>query len=135
MASATAVRSLTVSCPQTCGLVTVCMSGPPSCGYSLEGGHQFRNSSRGQDGRFTARFAGKVGAADRDVAELAGSDLDLTMANVSGQLRQSCQLENPTIQRMARIGDSNLALAHLRNQRCITLAGVCRCRRCRSGSS
>jgi hypothetical protein len=97
MASATAVRSLTVSCPQTCGLVTVCMSGPPSCGYSLEGGHQFRNSSRGQDGRFTARFAGKVGAADRDVGELVGAQLDLAVTDVSWQVGEAGQLQNPAV--------------------------------------
>jgi hypothetical protein len=65
------------------------MVGPPGYGYSLEGRNQFGNGSRGQDGRFRARLCGQIGAADGNVGELIGEKLDLTMADVSGQIGDS----------------------------------------------
>jgi hypothetical protein len=56
MAAATAVRSLSGSCAQTCRLFTMSMVGPPDLGYSLKRRNQFRNGSRCYDGRFRAWF-------------------------------------------------------------------------------
>ena len=68
---------------------------------------------------------GQVGAGDGDVAELAGGQLDLAMADVTWQMRQAHQAQDPAVQRVARVGNGDVALAHLSDQRCITLAGVC----------
>ena len=100
------------------------MARPPGGGHSLEGGDQFGHGGVGQDGGLGVRLVGQVGAGDGDVADLTGSKLDLTMADVSRQVRQADQAQDPAIKRMARIGNGDLALAHLRDQRCITLAGV-----------
>jgi hypothetical protein len=97
IASMTAVRSLAGSCAQTCGLATVCMVGPPGCGYSLEGRHQFCNGSRGQNGRFTARFGGEIGAADGNVRHLIGAEFDLAMTDVSRQRGEAHQLQGPAV--------------------------------------
>ncbi len=59
MASVMAARCLPVSSTHTCGLVTLGMVVPPglrSSNFSLEGGNQFRNGSRGQRGRFGVRL-------------------------------------------------------------------------------
>jgi hypothetical protein len=89
MASTIVVRSLAGSCAQTCRLTTFCMAGPPGCGYSLEGCHQFRNSCRGQDCGFAARLGGEVGAADGNVGELIREKFDLAMAKVSWQIGEA----------------------------------------------
>jgi hypothetical protein len=125
IASATATRSLAGRCDHTCGLLTFGMVGPPGYGYSLEGRNQFGNGSRGQNGRFRAGLCGQIGATDRNVGELIGEKLDLAMADVSGQIGDSSQLQDSAEQRMTRIGNGDLTLAYLRNQRGITLAGFC----------
>src|SRR5262249_8418495 len=141
MASATAVRSFAGSCAQTCGPGTIGMAGPPCCGYSLEGRPQFPHPPRGQDPGVGGGVRGGDGAADRNVGDLIRGNLDLAMADVSWQIRQANQLQDPAIQGMARIGNSDLALAHLGDQRCITLAGACPSpgspgsKRCRAGRS
>jgi hypothetical protein len=50
----------------------------------MESGHQLLNGGEGQDGGFGSWLGGEVGAPDRDVAELAGEDLDLAVADVAG---------------------------------------------------
>lgn len=97
MAWATAVRSLTSSCVQTCRLVTMCMAGPPGCGYSLESRHQFGNGRGSQDRGRVTRLGGKIGATDRDVGELVGAQLDLAMTDVSWQVGEAGQFQNPAI--------------------------------------
>jgi hypothetical protein len=128
MASATAVRSLAGSCAQTCGLFTLCMVSPPDFGYSLKGRNQFGNASRSQDGSFRAWLWREIGAAERNVSNLIGAELDLAMTDVAWQTSQSSQLQHPAKQRMARIVNGDFAFAHLRDQGCITLAGFCRFR-------
>ena len=102
------------------------MALPPGGGHSLEDGDQFGHGIAGQDRGLGTWLGGQIGAGDGDVAELARSEFNLAMADMARQVRQAYQLENSAKQRMTRIGDSDLALAHLRDQRCITLAGVCR---------
>jgi hypothetical protein len=67
---------------------------------------------------------GQVSAGDGDIADLTGGEFDLAMADVSGQTCQPGQLQDAAVKRMAWVGDGDLALVHLRDQRCITLAGV-----------
>src|SRR5512135_414261 len=101
------------------------MVAPPST-HSLEGGDQGFNGGDGQDGGLGAGFGGEVGAGDGDVGDPAREDFDLAMANVSGQPSESRQLQGPAIEGMAGIGDGDLALAFLRDQRGITLDEVSR---------
>jgi hypothetical protein len=61
---------------------------PPGSGHSLEDGDQFGNGLVSQDRRLGTRLCAAIGAGDRDVAELARGDLDLTMADVTGEVRQ-----------------------------------------------
>ena len=78
-------------------------------------------------------MVGQVGAGDGGVADLAGCDLDLAMADVPRQVRQADQAQDPAVKWMARLGNGDLALAHFGDERCITLAGVCRCPGCPAG--
>ena len=82
--STTASRSLRARRVQTRWLGTGRMAGPPSVAVSMEGGHQLLNGGDGQDGGFGSWLGGEVSAPDRDVAELAGEDLDLAVADVAG---------------------------------------------------
>jgi hypothetical protein len=96
------------------------MVAPPST-HSLEGGDQCFNGGDGQDGGFGAGFGGEVGAGDGDVGDPAREDFDLAVADVSGQPGEPGQLQCPAVEGMAGIGDGDLALAFLRDQRGITL--------------
>ena len=109
------------------------MAGPPGWHYSLEGRHQFRNRSCRQERGFKGRFGGEIGAADGNVRILTGNEFDLAMADVSWQVGEARQLQDPAVQGMTGIGNRDLALARLCDQRCITLAGVCRFRSDPSG--
>ncbi|MGE5756268.1 MAG: hypothetical protein ACM35G_11245 [Planctomycetaceae bacterium] len=55
----------------------------------MEGAHQLLKGGDGQDGGFGTWLGGEVGAVDRDVAELAGEDFDLAVADVAGQASES----------------------------------------------
>src|SRR5512135_19755 len=99
------------------------MVAPPSA-QSLEGGDQCFNGGDGQDGGFGAGFGGEIGASDGDVGNPAREDFDLAVTDVSRQTGESRQLECPAVEGMAGIGDGNLALAFLRDQRGITLDEV-----------
>jgi hypothetical protein len=90
----------------------------------LEGGDQLLNGGDGQDGGFGAGFVGEVGAGDGDVDDPTREDLGLAVTDVSRQTSEPRQLECPAVEGMAGIGDGNLALAFLRDQRGITLDEV-----------
>ena len=105
------------------------MVAPPSA-QSLEGGDQCFNGGDGQNGGFGAGFGGEIGASDGDVGDPAREDFDLTVTDVPRQTSESRQLQCPAVEGMAGIGDGNLALAFLRDQRGITLDEVWRCRLC-----
>ena len=124
MASTTASRSSMGRRAQTCGLATGRMVAPPSGAYSLEGGDQLFNGREGEDGRFRARFGREIRAADRDETDLARQDFDLAVTDMSREASESRELECPAVERMTRIGDSDLALAFFRDQRGITLDEV-----------
>ena len=135
MASATASRSSLGRRAQTCGLATGRMVAPPSHAYSLEGGDQLFNGREGEDGRFRVRFRREIRAADRDETDLARQDFDLTVTDVSRESSESRELQRPTVEGMARIGDGDLALAFLGNQRGITLDEVFQFRDSQSGNN
>jgi hypothetical protein len=124
MASAMAARSLAGIRFHTLGLGVGRIGLPPGGGHSLEDGDQLGNGSCRQNGWLRTRLGRQVRAGDRDESELTREDFDLAMADVSGQMRQPCQLQNAAIKRMTRIGNGDLALAHLSDQRCIAVAGV-----------
>ena len=125
MASTTASRSSMGRRAQTCGLAMSRMVAPPSRAYSLEGGDQLFNGRGGKDGRVRARFRGKIRAADGDKTDLTRQDFDLAVTDMSRESSESRELQRPTVEGMARIGDSDLALAFFGNQRGITLDEVC----------
>jgi hypothetical protein len=107
---------------------------PPST-HSLEGGDQFFNGGRGQDGRLGAWFCGEVGAGDGNVGDQSRDDFDLTMPDVSGKTGKARELECPAEEGVRGIVDSDLPLAFLRDQRGITLGEFFPCRDSQSGSS
>jgi hypothetical protein len=125
MASTTASRSSMGRRAQTCGLATGRMAAPPSCAYSLEGGDQLFNGRGGECGRFRARFGREIRAADRDETDLARQNFDLTVTDMPREASESRELQRPAVEGMARVGDSDLAFAFFRNERSITLGGVC----------
>src|SRR5512135_1767194 len=96
------------------------MVAPPSA-QSLEGGDQCFNGGDGQDGGFGAGFGGEVSAGDGDISDPTREDFDLAVTDMSRQTCESRQLERPAVEGMAGIGDGDLALAFLRDQRGITL--------------
>jgi len=124
MASATASRSSLGRRSQTCGLATTRMVAPPCQAHSLEGRNQLFNGNWSEDGWFWAGLSRQIGAADRNEADLARNDFDLTVPHVTRQAGESRELECPAVERMTRIGDSDLALAFFRDQRGITLDEV-----------
>jgi hypothetical protein len=97
MASATAARALAGSCVHTCGRLTFAMIGPPDFCFSLEDRNQLGNGSRGYHRRVGARLLGKIGAAHRNVSKLIGKKLDLAMTDVSWQIGNPSQLQNPAV--------------------------------------
>jgi hypothetical protein len=107
------------------------MVAPPSAACSLEGGDQLLNGGEGQDGGFGTGFGGEVGAGDGDVGDPSREDFDLAVTDMSRQTSEPRQLECPAVEGMAGIGDGNLALAFLRDQRGITLDEVSRSPCCR----
>jgi hypothetical protein len=126
IASTTAARSFAGSSAQTWGRFTFSMTRPLGEAYSLENRDQICNGSRGQKRRIRAWFLREIGAAHGNISEPVRKDLDLTMTDVPWQAGKTRQLQNPTEQRMTRISNGNLTVAHLRDQRCITLAVDCR---------
>jgi hypothetical protein len=92
----------------------------------LEGGEQGFNGDDGEDGRFGAGFGGEVSAGDGDVCDQAGEDFDLAVTDVSREAGEPGQLERLAEERMTGIGDGDLPLAFLRDQRGITLGEVSR---------
>jgi hypothetical protein len=124
MASTTAPRSSMGRRAQTCGLATGRMVAPPSRAYSLEGGDQLFNGRGREDGRFRARFGREIRAADRDETDPARQDFDLAVADMSREAGESRELQRPAVEGMARVRDSDLALAFFGHQRGITLVGV-----------
>jgi hypothetical protein len=132
MASTTASRSSMGRRAQTCGLATGRMVAPPSRAYSLEGGDQLFNGRGSEDGRFRTRFGREIRAADRDETDLARQDFDLAVADMSREAGESRELQRPAVEGMARVRDSDLALAFFGNQRGITLVGVSPSRSARS---
>ena len=131
MAALAALRSLVGSCSHTCRLVAVGMLGPPCYASSLEERNQFFNSSCGQDRGLSTRLGRKIGARDGNVANLAGDGLNLAVPDMARQAGKSKEFQHFTKEWMTGIGDGDLAFAQFSDQRCITLAGVCR-RRSRS---
>ena len=125
MASATASRSSMGRRAQTCGLATSRMVAPPCHAYSLEGRNQLFNGSWREGGRFEAGFRRQVGAADGDETDPAGQDFHLAVPDMSGKSSESRELQRPAVEGMARVRDSDLALAFFGNQRGITLDEVC----------
>jgi hypothetical protein len=100
------------------------MVAPPSAACSLEGGDQLLNGGAGQDGGFGTGFGGEVGAGDGDVGDPAREDFDLAVTDVSRQTSEPRELQCPAVEGMTGIGDGDLALAFLRDQRGITLGEV-----------
>jgi hypothetical protein len=98
----------------------------PSDAHSLEGSNQLFNGGDGQDGGFGTWFGGEVRAGDWDVGDLAGKDFDLAVADVPGKASESRELQGPSVEGMAGIGDGDLTLAFLYDQRGITMGGVWR---------
>ncbi len=96
----------------------------------MEGGEQGFNGSDGEDGRFGAGFGGEVGAGDGNVGDQARKNFNLTMTDMSREPGESGQFERLAKERMTGIGDGNLPLAFLRDQRGITLGEVSPCRHC-----
>jgi hypothetical protein len=133
--SMTVSRSPLGRSAQTCWLGTGRMVAPPSGTDSLEGGHQGFNGGDGQDSRFRARFGGEVGTGDGNVSDQTREDFDLAVADVSRESGDPRELEDPAEERMTGIGDGDLPLALLRDQRGITLGEVFPCHDSRSGSS
>ena len=125
--STTASRSLRARRVQTRWLGTGRMAGPPSVAVSMEGGHQLLKGGDGQNGGLGARLGGEVGAADRDVAEPAGEDLDLAMADMTGKAGEPGELQRPAEEGMGGVGDGDLALAFFGDQGGITSVEVCPC--------
>jgi len=107
------------------------MAGPPSFAGSMEGGHQLLKGGDGQNGGLGARFGGEVGAADRDVAEPAGEDLDLAVADMTGKAGEPGELQRPAKEGMGGVGDGDLALAFFGDQGGITSVEVCPSPDCR----
>jgi len=124
MASAPASRSSLGSRPRPRGVATTRMVAPPCQPHSLEGRNQLFNGNWSEDGWFWAGLSRQIGAADRNEADLARNDFDLTVPHVTRQAGESRELECPAVERMTRIGDSDLALAFFRDQRGITLDEV-----------
>jgi hypothetical protein len=89
------------------------------------------NGVSGQHGRLRTRCRGLIGACNWDVAELTGEKLDLAMTDMTWQVGDAGEFENPTEERMSGVGDRDLAFAFLCNQRGITLAVVCPSQGCR----
>ncbi len=86
----------------------------------MEGGEQGFNGGDGEDGGFGARLGGEVGTDDRDVSDQVGEDLDLAVTDVSREPGESGELERLAEEWMTGIGDGDLPLAFLRDQRGIT---------------
>ncbi len=124
MASTTASRSSIGRRAQTCGLATGRMVAPPPHAYSLEGGHQLFNGRGREHARFWAGFRREIRAANRDETDPAREDFDLTVTDMSRESSESRELQRPAVEGMARVGDSDLALAFFRDQRGITLDEV-----------
>lgn len=102
------------------------MVAPPSGTHSLEGDHQGFNGGDGQDGGLGARFGGEVGTGDGDVDDEAREDFDLAVTDVPRETGEPRELERPAEKGMTGIGDGDLTLAFLRDQRGITSVEVCR---------
>ena len=100
------------------------MVAPPSWAHSLEGGEQGFNGDDGEDGRFGAGFGAEVGAGDGDVSAQAGEDFDLAVTDVSREAGEPGELERLAEEGMTGVGDGDLPLAFLRDQRGITLGEV-----------
>jgi hypothetical protein len=96
----------------------------------LEGGDQLLNGGEGQGGGFGTGFSGEVGAGDGDVGDPAREDFDLAVTDVSRQTSEPGELQCPAMEGMTGIGDCDLALAFLRDQRGITLGEVSQSRCC-----
>ena len=101
----------------------------------MEGGEQGSNGGDGEDGGFGAGLGGEVGAGDGDVGDQAGEDLDLAVTDVPREMGEPRELERPAEEGMTGIGDSDLTLAFLRDQRGITLGEVSRSRCCRRSNN
>jgi hypothetical protein len=56
---------------------------PPGDGHSLKGIDQLGNGGNGEDRGFGTRLGRQAGAGHRHKTDLAGHDLDLTVANVA----------------------------------------------------
>jgi hypothetical protein len=94
----------------------------------LEGREQGFNGGDGEDGGFGAGFRAEIGTDDGDVSDQAREDLDLAVTDVSRESGKPGQPERLAEGRMTGIGDSELPLAFLRDQRGITLGEVSRSR-------
>lgn len=92
--------------------------------HSLEGGDQFFNSGCGENGGLGAGFGREIGGGDGDVRDQAGENFDLAVADVSREPGEARQLERLAEEGMAGVGDRDLPLAFLRDQRGITLGEV-----------
>lgn len=101
----------------------------------MEGGEQGFNGGDGEDGGFGAGLGGEVGTGDGNVRDQVGEDLDLAMTDVSWEPGEPGERERLAEEGMTRIGDGDLPLAFLRDQRGITLGEVSRSRDCPPGSS
>ena len=97
----------------------------------MEGGEQGFNGGDGEDGGLGAGLGGEVGTGDGDVGDQVGEDLDLAVTDVSREPGEPGELERLAEERMTGIGDGDLPLAFLRDQRGITLGEVSRSRCCR----
>ena len=101
------------------------MIGPPGYWHTLEGCNQLFDGGQGQNGGIGAGRCLQVGARNRDVPVLAGKDFNLTVPNVARQPSDAGQLKCSAIERMGGVSDGDAALAGLRDERGITLGGVC----------
>ena len=101
----------------------------------MEGGEQGFNGGDGEGGGFGAGLGGEIGTGAGDVRDQVGEDFDLAVTDVSREPGEPGEFESLAEEWVAGIGDSDLPLAFLRDQRGITLGEVSPFRDCPPGSS
>lgn len=100
---------------------------PPGFGQRQEAYNQIPQRRQRQNGRVWARRGREVGTGHRDVTVLIWGDFDLGMTHVSRQTGQPGKLERSSEKGMAGVGNGDLPLAFLLDERGITLGGFCPC--------
>ncbi len=102
----------------------VFMRFPPRHSF-LEGSHKVFNGFKCQAGRARDALHPQIRAIEFDIRHFTREELNLAIPAVSRQPREPQQPQRSPKERMARIGDRDLALAGLGDQRCILMGEVC----------